>query len=118
MAGPKKTILVVDDEPDLVEILTDRLSLEGYATESAASGNQALKILETKKIDVVVSDVRMRDGTGPEMFKKMLEKGLKIPVIFVTAYAEVENDAVMKSAKAVLSKPFDFNELKTLINGI
>ncbi|MCM0606241.1 MAG: response regulator [Xanthomonadaceae bacterium] len=118
MTVPKKTILVVDDEPDLVEILTDRLSLEGFATESASSGNIALKVLESKKIDVVVSDIRMRDGTGPEMFKKMIEKGLKTPVIFVTAYAELENDAVMKQARAVLSKPFDFNELKALIDGI
>lgn len=114
----KKTILVVDDEPDLVEILADRLSLEGFSIETAGSGNQALKILETKKVDVIVSDVRMKDGSGPDMFKEMLAKGLKIPVIFVTAYADVENDQVMKSARAILGKPFDFNELKSLIDSI
>lgn len=118
MSTTKKTILVVDDEPDLVEILCDRLGLEGYTTEMAGSGNQALKLMSAKKFDLVISDVRMRDGTGPEMFKKMLELGMTTPVIFITAFSEVEHDEIMSKAVAVLGKPFDFNELKTLIDGI
>jgi len=114
----KKTILIVDDEPDLVEILADRLSLEGFATETANSGNQALKVLENKIIDLVISDVRMKDGSGTDMYKAMLSKGNKTPVIFVTAYADDEQDQVMKSAVAILGKPFDFNELKKLIQSV
>ena len=63
-----KTILVVDDEPDLREITSFELEYNGASVITAAGGYEALDIIKKNKINLVISDVRMPDGSGERAF--------------------------------------------------
>ena len=111
-------VLVVDDEPDIVEIIAFSFRHAGFADVSqAGSGNQALSIARARKVDIVVTDVRMPDGDGIHLAKTLLEEdlGYKPVVVFITAFADLTiEDAKKIGATALLSKPFDLNRIVSL----
>jgi len=102
-------ILIVDDEPLQRDILTTILSDEGYETYSAASGEEALKLVRAYEPDVVLTDLKMGRMDGIELLEKI--KGLKQPptVILMTAFGTVDSavDAMKKGAFDYLTKPLD-----------
>jgi two-component system response regulator AtoC len=106
-------ILVVDDERNIRESLQRILALEGLESMTAADGAQALEMLVAEAFDVVVTDLRMPAMGGQELIERMRERGIRYPVIMISALGEI-NDAV-KALKAgatdYLIKPFDPDEL-------
>lgn len=84
---PTHTVLVADDEPELVEILRDYLEAEGYAVLSAADGVEALSLLERQPVDCVVLDVMMPGKTGFEVCKQIRSRS-DVPVLFLSARRE------------------------------
>jgi len=68
---PVKTVLIVDDEANFREALAFLLKMEGYKILTAESGHSALKLLKERKVDVVVSDIRMPDGDGIELLRRL-----------------------------------------------
>ena len=64
-------ILIVDDEPDILALLDEVLSREGYTIERAASGREALEQVAGQRFDLVISDVRMPDGDGRELYRAL-----------------------------------------------
>ena len=99
-------VLVVDDEPGMLETLTDILDAAGYTVTAVSNGEQALAEIRTGRYDVVVMDVRMpgRDGVSV-----LVESGAPPPpVILMTAYALEERlrEARDKKVHAVVQKPF------------
>ena len=84
----KKKVMVVDDEPDIVEFLTDLLEEEGYAVTSASDGAQALERVKEERPDLVLLDVSMPKKTGTDFYRQFSRrKEFKdIPVIIVSGH--------------------------------
>ena len=112
-----RTVLIVDDEPSLRELLREVFSLERTGRIlTASSGNEALKIIRTTKVDAVISDVRMPDGDGIALLDGIREENLDVPVIIMlTGYSKLElEDAYEKGACALLHKPCDLDMITQL----
>lgn len=113
MSKQVKTLLVVDDEVDICELMSDRLELEDYKTLSASSGNKAVEIINSDKhIDLIITDVRMPNGDGIQVLESALKHSNEIPVIIITGFSDfLEEELLEKGAKAVISKPINYDEL-------
>jgi len=92
----KNRILVVDDEPDIVDSLKHFLSAKGYEVSGALCGEEALNILDEKKTDLILLDIRMPGMQGTEVAKIAKEKHPYIKIIVVTGYAD-EAEGLSKS---------------------
>jgi len=103
-------ILVVDDEPLLVEVLCEELSRAGYEVISATSGNGARRILESESVDLVLTDSRMKDGDGLGLLDWIRERHPTRPyVLLSSAFADIDPaEAQRRGAQAMFGKPYDF----------
>lgn len=91
--GPRSTVLVVDDDPIIVELMTTFLTRKGLAVRSAYDGQQCLAtVRQGGSIDVIVLDIMMPDMTGLDVCAALrkLEPTRSIPVIFLTAYDDLQ----------------------------
>jgi two-component system, OmpR family, response regulator MprA len=108
-------ILVVDDERAVRESLRRALELEGYAVELAADGQEALDLLESEgtEPDALVLDVLMPQVDGLEVCRRLRRAGSRLPVLMLTARAEVENrvEGLDAGADDYVTKPFALEEL-------
>ncbi len=115
-----KNILIVEDDEDIRTLTNLALTLDGFETSLAASGSEALKILETSRPDVVLLDVVMRGMDGFQTFKEMEKIYKDLPVIFLTA--RVQNEEVSTylalGAVGVIAKPFDVTKIGEIIRNI
>ena len=110
-------ILVVDDELNMRLVLKAMLKKEGYEVVTAADGEEALRILKEEKIAVVATDLKMPRLDGMGLLDRIMQDDPSLPVIILTAYGTVANavDALKKGAFDYLTKPFEQDELKTVI---
>lgn len=108
-----KTILVVDDETDLRDIVASELEFMGAKVHQAENIALAQKILSETNIDLIISDIRMPGGTGIDLLEVVKARGpQKIPVILITGFADITTeDAFHKGAEALVSKPFKLDDL-------
>lgn len=104
-----KNILIVDDEKHYPMIISEILQEEGYRSFTAASGMEALDILNTQLIDLVLTDVKMPGMTGIDLLEKIKELKPDMPVIIMTAFGSVEKavEAMHKGAYTFILKPFE-----------
>jgi CheY-like chemotaxis protein len=102
------TVLVVDDDQDLRESIVFDLKRRGFRVLTAASGNAAFEVVRSRAVDLVVSDVKMPDGDGVELLRRIKEAHHAIPVvIFMTGFADLSlEEAYDLGANAILPKPF------------
>jgi CheY-like chemotaxis protein len=101
------TVLVVEDEPAIREVVADLLEDEGYAVRQAADGLEAIDELEVDAVDLVLSDVRMPRLDGPALARRLRRDGSAIPVVLMSA-VDVE---VNLPGVRFLPKPFDRDHL-------
>lgn len=108
-----KNVLVVDDEVDLREIVASELDFMGASVDQAGNITAADAILKQKKIDLIISDIRMPGGTGVELLKTVKARNiLNPPVILITGFADITpEEAYAEGAEALMSKPFQLDEL-------
>ena len=106
----KKRILIVDDEPSIVRLLSLRLQAKNYEVFVAYDGLECVKIALKEVPDLILLDIKMPVEDGIGAYKKLIqmESTKKIPVIFMTAYPKVElmNQVLKMGAKDCISKPF------------
>ena len=122
MAENKKTILVVDDEPDVLTFLTTLLLDNGYETMTAANGEEALDRVKEKRPDLVSLDITMPETSGVRFYRNIRESEdwKDIPVIIVTGIS-AEFEKFISTRKQVpppegyVSKPIDEKEFLELI---
>jgi two-component system NtrC family response regulator len=107
------TILVVDDEPNYLIVISELLKEENYEVLTAQSGEDGLKVVEETDLDLVLTDMRMPGMGGLEFLKAIKNYNKDLPVIMITAFGEVEKAVVAMKAGAFnyLSKPFNNEEL-------
>ncbi len=111
--GGGASVLVVDDDPGLLDLIEMRLSADGYAVTCAASGEEALEIFRVERPRAVISDLRMDGMDGHALFARLHAEAPSVPVIILTAHGTIP-DAVAATQRGVfsfLTKPFDGREL-------
>ncbi|MBN21552.1 MAG: hypothetical protein CL678_09725 [Bdellovibrionaceae bacterium] len=113
----KYKILLVEDDMSSRSSLERFLFREGYEVVSCADGEEALSFLRSSRFDLVVSDIRMPTMNGMELFKAIQSLGMKIPMILMTAHAQVDDAvyALKKGAVDFLIKPFKRKDLLSAI---
>jgi len=109
----KSKILIVDDEKAIRESVSLVLSEEGYETEIASDGNEAMEFLNEQDYDVLITDLKMPGMDGIELIKKSMKICPQTSVIIITAHASVESaiEALRIGAFDYILKPFDFDDL-------
>ena len=117
MAAKKISILIIDDEPSILEVLQRVLTDEGYKALSAESGRKGIDILQKRKTDVVLLDAWMPDMNGIETLKKIKEESPEIEVILITGHGteELVAEAIELGASDFLEKPLSLGNLLSSI---
>lgn len=107
------TILLTDDNKEFSQNLQDILEFKGYTVLKAYDGFQALEIIKSTPVDLILMDIKMPVMNGVETYKKIKQIIPSIPVIMLTAFAleELIQEALNEGAFACLKKPIDFDDL-------
>ena len=113
---PVDRILVVDDDPDILRIVTDNLELDGYRVQTASTGRQALGYLEAEAVSLVVLDLALPDMDGIQVCRAIRARS-EVPIIMLTARDRVPDKVLglESGADDYLVKPFDYLELAARI---
>jgi DNA-binding response OmpR family regulator len=118
----KVKVLVVDDEPNIVQTLKDRLEMNDYLVFTAHNGSDGLKAAQDQSPDVILLDVLMPVMDGQEMLEKLRQQdwGKTISVIMLTARSQAQDIARARACGIddYIIKPFDLSELLEKIEGI
>ena len=94
------SLLIIDDEKSLLDVLSLMFKKEGYEVKTAASGAEGLDILTNNTVDLVITDIRMPHLSGMEILKYVKENQPETPVIVITAYGSIQQavEALMAGA--------------------
>ncbi len=110
---PRRNLLIVDDEPELLEILGTMVEMQGYSYETATDGQEALAKIRSFDFHAIMSDISMPNLDGVELLRFVQAKNLVIPLIFVTAFdsSEQVQEALRLGAFDFVTKPFRTEDL-------
>jgi DNA-binding NtrC family response regulator len=110
-------ILVVDDDPDIREVLKDRLESLGYNVFPAASGVDALELLEKQNPQIVLMDIEMPEMGGLEALKEIRKRQIDITVVMITAHGTIERavEAIRQGAYDFIPKPFEPDHIALIV---
>ncbi|MEE8140338.1 MAG: response regulator [Alphaproteobacteria bacterium] len=113
---------MVDDEPDVTEMLAEILSLDGHEVETAGSGSAALRILAHRKFDVILSDMRMPDVDGPGLYLRIQNAypELLARIVFITGdtLGPSNRSFLEQTGLPHLEKPLSPNEVREMVQDI
>ena len=111
------TVLIVDDEPEYLEIMAERLDGRGYAVDQAKNGMEALEKIEETSYDAIVLDFMMPGMDGLETLKRIRAKRPDLQVILLTGHATVQSgvEAIKLGALDFLEKPAEIEKLTEMI---
>lgn len=112
------SILVVDDDPAIREIMALALGDEGYAVATAADGAKALRLVERGHPSVVLLNLSMPTLDGRGFLRGLVARGIILPVIIISAERDARRTAAALGAAAVLSKPFDLDEMLATVDRV
>src|ERR1700742_3353805 len=114
----KPTVLIVDDEPDLLELVSLTLSRMNLQARTAADVNSARRMLKAEKFDLCLTDMRLPDGDGLDLVAWLQEHQPDLPVAVITAHGNVESAvrALKLGAFDFVSKPLDLRVLRKLVD--
>jgi two-component system, NtrC family, response regulator PilR len=117
MTKPKHQVLVVDDEPDIREVLELTLGRMNVETRAASNVEEARELLNNFKFDLCLTDMRLPDGNGIELVRYIQDKFPYLPVAVITAFGNMETAIAALKAGAFdfVSKPLDLNDLRNIV---
>jgi DNA-binding NtrC family response regulator len=117
MSDTSLEILVLDDEPIVGKRLKTALEKSGYVVEVFEDSREALRRLDEREFDIVVTDVRMEEVDGIQVLEHVLGRSGRTKVIVITGYATVEvaREALAKGAFDFIAKPFKPDDLRQVI---
>lgn len=113
----KFTLLIIDDEKNIIEGLAANFELEGYNVKLAENGKQGLDLISKGDIDLVITDLRMPGITGEEVLRKVSSESPGIPVIVLTGHGSIDSavDAMRNGAYDFLTKPLNLDRLTLIV---
>jgi CheY-like chemotaxis protein len=114
----EKSILIVEDNPNMSSLLEEMLQVFDYKSVRADSGQEALKKLEQEKFAMVITDIKMPHMSGLELLKNIKEKTPQLPVVLISGYSikEFSSDPKHPKPDGFLSKPFLMSDIEKLLN--
>ncbi len=117
MADKRACVLLVDDEPDILELLDLALSKMGLDVDRAGNVREALARLASRRYDLCLTDMRMPDGDGLQVVQHIAQHNLDVPVAVITAHGNMENAVTALKAGAFdyLAKPVSLDQLRALV---
>ncbi len=117
MKSESASILVVDDDLDIREVLKDRLESLGYEVSTAPSGRECLNLLEKKSPQMILLDIEMPEMSGLEVLREIRKREINVSVLMITAYGTVERavEAMREGAYDFIPKPFEPSHLALII---
>ncbi|MDP2156337.1 MAG: response regulator, partial [Nitrospirota bacterium] len=103
------SVIVVDDDPDVLKMTSLLLNKRGYSTFPCGSAGEALEVLQKNKIDVVLTDIMMPEISGIELLERIHSIDPDIPVILITGFADLTKaiEAIKKGAFDFITKPYE-----------
>ena len=104
------TVLVVDDDPDIRESIEELLRSDGLDAAVAANGEEALRVIDQRRIDVILLDLMMPVMDGRQMVEEMRRRNVRVPVVLLSAGRDLRRVSQELGLPAV-EKPFDLDEL-------
>ncbi len=113
MGIAKQRVLVVDDEPSIVDAVATSLRYEGFEVDEAATGRSALASAQANPPDMIVLDVMLPDLDGIEVTRRLRADGIRVPILFLTARAAVEDKVagLTVGGDDYVTKPFSLAEI-------
>ncbi len=113
-------IVVIEDEPDLLELLEYRLKKEGYEVEGFLSTKNVRRLLEEESVDMLIVDRNLPGVEGSEFVKELREEGYDVAVIFLSAKESAKDieEGFLSGADDYITKPFNMNELLLRIKAL
>lgn len=113
-------ILVVDDQIGILQMLQALFEIEGHKVYTAGNGLEAVEIAKSRKLDLILMDVKMPFMNGIEALKLIRKSNPNLPVLMMTAYAELNQKVIAKEQGIIdwLHKPLDIEKLKDVVNDI
>jgi DNA-binding NtrC family response regulator len=111
------SILIVDDEENLLVLLDRILSKEGYAVSVAHGSHQALELIQSKEFSAAIVDIKMFPIDGVALLAEIKQRAPSTRVVMITAYptADTRDECFQKGATAYLTKPLDIQKLKGVV---
>jgi CheY-like chemotaxis protein len=116
----RASLLIVDDDEMLLESMEETLTREGFRTRTASDGIDALMLIARESFDIVLSDINMPNLDGFQLLKQMKQRGIDIPVIFMTGHEEKYFELRGKELGAVeyIKKPIEHKKLKEMLDNL
>ncbi|MEK6693163.1 MAG: sigma-54 dependent transcriptional regulator, partial [Nitrospirota bacterium] len=113
----KRRILLVDDEKNILKVMSASLKKEGYEVETARSGEEAAGKMETNRYSLVITDYKLPGINGLDLLKELKIKNAELPVIILTAFGTIEKavEAMKEGASNYLTKPLNLEELTLVV---
>jgi DNA-binding response OmpR family regulator len=111
----KKKLLIVEDEKNLCILYKEELTKEGYQVTAVPDADAALKEIQGKRFDLIVTDIRMPKRNGIELITQIMGLRKDIPIIINTAYQSYKHDFMTWAADAYIVKSASLEELKAKI---
>ena len=116
---PTARILVVDDEPNIADLLSAALTFEGYDVGVAATGAEALEMVRTYRPNLVMLDVMLPDLDGNEVCRRLRQQGEQMPIVFLTARDTTEDKVEgLAMGDDYVTKPFSIDELMARVGAV
>jgi len=113
-----KSLLFVDDEEEILEILVDLFTQEGYELHTATKAGEAMEIINHHPIDFVLSDLKLPDASGSDLLDKIKKRNPKTVRVLTSGYLELRFGRIVENevdGTLYLSKPWDLLALKQLV---
>lgn len=117
MESEKVSVLVVDDDVDILETLSDVLSGKGYLVETAKTGGEAIEKVKGGGFNIALLDIKLPDMSGVEVLKGLRGREITTLGIMITGYASIENAiaSLNEGAFAYLQKPLDMGQVLEVV---
>jgi DNA-binding NtrC family response regulator len=115
-----RSVLVVDDEENLLVLLERILSKEGFAVRTASNAYQALDLVDKESFDLAILDIKMFPVDGVVLLSEIKKRSPTTNVVMITAYPTIDtrNECLKIGASTYLTKPIDIQELKTVVQNL
>ncbi len=110
-------VLAVDDEQNIRRLIRNEFTLEGFDVTTAKSGEEGLALIQKKRFDVILLDIKLPKMSGIEVLRKIKKTSIDIEVIMITGYGDVQSavDSLKLGARDYVTKPFKLDDLLTIV---